>query len=360
MFFLANGGGYSATNTAVTQVILLRWFDCSEISVMTKNDLVSVIIPVHNGERFIGRTLASARAQSYAALEIIVIDDGSTDQTASIVEAIALNDNRVRLFRISKTGVAAARNLGITESGGDLIAPLDADDLWHPEKIARQVALMNSSSADVGVVYCWSIEIDEHDFLFGFPTVGKTTARGRVTAELAESNFIQNSSAPLIKRSLLRAVGGYDTNLIPHGAEDWKLYLELSSICEFAVLPEYLVGYRQHTSSLSRDVAGLAHSIELVSLWIAKRWPDLPDDIRRKRLYNSGTCLAERALDKNQFRAALWYGVGAYRARPEALFGRWTVAFGARFLFRLIGLRRSLFKRVRPRAPISFARFNSI
>jgi glycosyltransferase involved in cell wall biosynthesis len=321
--------------------------------------LVSVVIPVYNGARFIGRTLSSALSQTYNPIEVIVVDDGSTDQTASVVESIALDDNRVRLLRTHRSGVASARNCGIDESRGGLIAPLDADDLWHPEKIARQVAVMNSSSADVGVVYCWSIEIDENDFLFSYPTLGKTTAQGRVTEELAEGNFIQNSSAPLIKRSYIRAVGGYDTSLIPHGAEDWKLYLELSSVCEFAVVTQYLVGYRQHTGSLSRDVAGLARSIELVSLWISERWPDLPEDIARKRLYNSSTCLAQRALDKDQFRTALWYGLGAYGARPEALFDRWTVAFGARFLFRLIGLRRRFFRRVCPRAAISFAQFHS-
>jgi glycosyltransferase involved in cell wall biosynthesis len=117
-----------------------------------KDPLVSVIIPVHNGERFIRRTLVSALAQTYDPIEVVVVDDGSTDQTATIVETAAVHDNRIRLFRTQKSGVSAARNLGISQARGKLIAPLDADDLWHPEKIARQVGLMQSSSPKVGLV----------------------------------------------------------------------------------------------------------------------------------------------------------------------------------------------------------------
>jgi glycosyltransferase involved in cell wall biosynthesis len=106
---------------------------------MTINAPVTVVIPVYNGECFIDRTLASALAQTYDPLEVVVVDDGSTDRTPIIVEAAAARDNRIRLLRAQKSGVAAARNLGITEARGKLIAPLDADDLWHPEKIARQV-----------------------------------------------------------------------------------------------------------------------------------------------------------------------------------------------------------------------------
>ena len=154
-------------------------------------------------------------------IEVVVVDDGSTDRTATLVEAAAARDNRVRLFRTQKSGVAAARNFAISQARGKLIAPLDADDLWHPEKIARQVGLMQSSSPKVGLVYCWSIKIDEDDFLIWLPpaapqpAVARSAPQGRVMAELALSNFIGNSSSPLIKRSCIEEVGGYDENLQP-------------------------------------------------------------------------------------------------------------------------------------------------
>ena len=91
---------------------------------LADSGLVSVVIPVYNGARFIGRTLASVQAQTYAPLEIVVIDDGSSDDTAILVEAEAVRDSRIRLFRGENLGVAAARNRGISEARAQLIAPL--------------------------------------------------------------------------------------------------------------------------------------------------------------------------------------------------------------------------------------------
>lgn len=136
---------------------------------MGDDALISVVIPVHNGERFICRTLESALSQTYKALEIIVVDDGSTDHSASLVESVSARDNRIRLFRTHNSGVAAARNFGISQARGSFIAPLDADDLWSPYKITRQFKVMRDSSLEVGLVYCWSVEIDEDDFII--PTI---------------------------------------------------------------------------------------------------------------------------------------------------------------------------------------------
>ena len=173
-------------------------------------ELVSIIIPVFNGQRLIGRTLASAFQQTYQSLDIIVVDDGSTDQTARIVEAAATRDPRIRLFSRTHHGLSATRNFAIAQARGALIAPLDADDLWHPEKIALQVIAMQSASSRAGVVYCWSVDVDENDFIIP-PIRDKCTAEGHVVAELAaQNNFLENGSVPLIRRSYIEAVGGYD------------------------------------------------------------------------------------------------------------------------------------------------------
>jgi Glycosyl transferase family 2 len=307
--------------------------------------LVSVIIPVRNGERFVGRTLASALAQTYDPIEVIVVDDGSIDQTATLVEAAAGADNRIRVFRTQKSGVSAARNFGISQARGELIAPLDADDLWHPEKIARQVGLMQSSSPNVGLVYCLSLHIDEYDFLLGLPPVAgrlpvaTSAPQGRVIAELTLSNFIGNSSSPLIKRSCIDEVGGYDENV--QYAEDWKLYLALAEICEFAVIPEWLVGYRHWTGSASRDVTAMAQSMELLGRWLKEKWPDIPEALWREREYRSSGYLAHRALEQNQFANALRYIAMGFAVRPAALFEPSSFVFGARLLIRMAGLRGS-------------------
>jgi glycosyltransferase involved in cell wall biosynthesis len=312
---------------------------------MVKDTLVSVVIPVYNGERFIGRTLASALAQTYNPFEIVVVDDGSTDRTAIMVEAAAACDNRIRLFRTQNSGVAATRNFGILQARGKLIAPLDADDLWHPEKIARQVEVMEASSPGVGLVYCWSIEIDENDLII--PPIsslkGKNTPQGRVIEELARGCFIEPGSSPLIKRSCIDAVGGYDATLQPQGADDWKLYLALSEICDFALVPEYLVGYRQVSGSVSRNVAAMAQSMENVVGWIFERQSNLfPEQLKHQIVYDIRVWTSGRAFDSSQYAAAFYYRAKALKAHPARLLEWHTWVFVARILFGTTGLRRVL------------------
>jgi glycosyltransferase involved in cell wall biosynthesis len=306
--------------------------------------LVSVVIPVRNGERFLRRTLVSALAQTHNPIEFVVVDDGSTDGSSDILADAAAADGRIRLFRSQGNGPAAARNFGISRARGTLIAPLDHDDLWHPEKVDRQVRVMQESPPTVGLVYCWSVHIDEDDCVIG--SAMSHTARGRVTAELAGGNFIVTSSAPLIKRACIDAVGGYDAELRPHGADDWKLYLALSEICDFAVVPEYLVGYRRWLGNMSRDIDGMARSTELVAAWLHQKWPDIPNEVERQRVYKLNVHLAEAALDADQLFAACRYRTRAYRARPAALFERSGVEFGARILVRMVGVKRGALSRL--------------
>jgi glycosyltransferase involved in cell wall biosynthesis len=319
----------------------------SGADIMPEDSLVSIVVPVYNGERFIGSTLASALAQIYRHIEVIVVDDGSTDQTALLVDKIASSDRRIRYLRTKNSGAAAARNFGIGEARGKLIAPLDADDLWHPEKISRQVEVMQTSSARVGLVYCWSIGIDENDFVIPEAKTN-STAQGRVTAELAERNFLGNSSSPLIKRCYFDAVGGYDTGLAPSGAVDWKLYLALSDVCEFAIVPEYCVGYRAWTGGMSRDVGAMVQSNDLVDRWLFEKWPDLHREVRRRKSYYSNLYFSRLALDNNQLWMAAYYHAQACRAHPGALLGRSNVdsviALLAR-MARFAGIRRPKFVR---------------
>ena len=179
---------------------------------MSENTLVSVVVPVYNGERFIDRTLVSALAQTYNPFEVIVVDDGSTDCTPYLIEAASIRDERIRAFRTKNAGPAAARYFGIKQARGTLVAFLDADDLWHPEKIARQVEVMKRSSPNVGLVYCLTIEIDENDMVItSFVPPEKTrTYQGRVTEQIAVRCFINTPSSVLIKRACLEAVTGYD------------------------------------------------------------------------------------------------------------------------------------------------------
>jgi glycosyltransferase involved in cell wall biosynthesis len=329
-----------------------------------ENALVSIVIPVYNGQAFVGRTLNSALAQSYRPIEIVVVDDGSTDETPKIIEAAAATNTNIRRFRRDNHGIAATRNFGISQAKGELIAPLDADDLWHSQKIARQVEMMQASSPAVGLVYCWSVEIDESDLIIppiaSLKTRKRSAAQGTVTEELAKGCFIECGSSPLIKRSFIDAVGGYDANLRPQGADDWKLYLALSEICEFAVIPEYLVGYRQALGSVSRNLGAMSQSMENVARWIFEMRPDLPEALRRRAMYGVNVFIAQRALDDDQFGTALRYHTRAYKGHPLGLLERPAFDFAVRFFARIIGLKRSDLRRRGIGSQINFEEFQAM
>jgi glycosyltransferase involved in cell wall biosynthesis len=306
-----------------------------------EDPLVTVVIPAYNAERWIDRSLASALAQTYRHIEIIVVNDGSTDRTVSLVEGAALRDPRIRLVSTPNQGLAATRNVGISHARGDLIAPLDADDLWHPEKIARQVHVMKSSSPKVGLVYCWAVEIDEDDFIIP-PVRNGPTAEGKVLTDVvANAGIITSGANPLIRRSYLDAIGGYDKNF--RYCEDWKLQVCLAEICEFAIVPAHLVGYRRTAGSLSKNVSQMARSMESISDWITERWLEMPREIERRMIYSRCVYLAHLSLTNNQFADAIRYKLKSLKVRPQALARRDTAEFGLRLLARMLGIRRHHF-----------------
>lgn len=216
--------------------------------------LVSVVVPAFNAEATLERTLRSVSAQDYPRLEILIVDDGSTDGTAAIAGRFCAAEPRARLLRKENGGVASARNLGIAEARGDFVAPLDSDDIWHPAKISRQVAAALAASEPPGFVYCWFRDIDEAGEVWrdGPPLA----VEGPALERLACSNFVGNGSAPLFSRRALLAVGGYDESLRRmgvEGCEDLLVQLRLAERYPVAVAPEYLVGYRLTAGSMSGD-----------------------------------------------------------------------------------------------------------
>src|SRR3954453_20694089 len=124
--------------------------------------LISVVIPAGNAQDTLDQTLASAAAQTHTNIEIVIVDDGSMDSTGRIARELCAQDPRARLIRQENAGLAAARNAAIAVAQGEFIAPLDADDLWHPQKLERQLACFRRAEVEVGLVYCWSRIIDEH------------------------------------------------------------------------------------------------------------------------------------------------------------------------------------------------------
>lgn len=239
--------------------------------------LVSVIIPAYNAETFIEKTLHSVLYQTYQNLEVLVVDDGSQDRTPEIIKSIAQQDKRVVLWQQKNAGVAAARNLGIEKSQGEFIAPIDADDIWYPENIEKQVQCFLESEPSVGLVYSWSVDIDQDDLPTGIFRAAKI--EGEVYITLVCHNFIGNASASMIRRDCLQQIGGYNSQLkeqAAQGCEDWDLYLRIAEVCQFRVVPDFLIGYRKITNSMSRDSTQMAKSHHLVMQAVRQRHPEIP------------------------------------------------------------------------------------
>ncbi len=267
------------------------------------SSLVSVIVPAFEAARFIERTLRGALNQTYADLEIIVVDDGSTDDTCAIVERVAGREPRLRLIRQPNGGVSHARNTGIAQARGAFIAPLDADDLWHPTKIEKQMRCFQHASARTGVVYCHLAWIAAHDQVI-WPRRIDHAPTGQVYPHLAVGNVVGNASAPLFRRSLLDEVGGYDESF-REGCEDIDLYLRLAECGDYALVPEFLVGYRRSRESMSMNIAKMERAVAQTTGKMLERHPQLPKRLLRWRNGNMYRYLALHALMNADYRRGL-------------------------------------------------------
>ena len=304
---------------------------------LAQDELISVIIPAHNVALFVGRTMDSVLQQTHRALDVVVVDDGSTDRTADVVQGIAQGDPRVRLFRSDKLGVSAARNFAIAQARAQLIAPIDADDIWHRDKLTRQLAVMRAGSDRLGLVYCWSRGIDDNDRVI-LPSWNNSRARGNVLQDIVIRGIAGNGSTPLIKRRFIAKVGGYDVTATL--SEDWKFYTALAGVCEFDVVPQYLVGYRLHEDSASMtDARRMEQAIADCTAWVRRSWPDLPEQIFIDRDNVLGVYLAFLAIRQGDYGAALRYIGHSIRARPTALFSVELLRLLALIPLHAVGLR---------------------
>jgi len=213
---------------------------------------VSLIIATFNHARFLGAAIDSALAQTLGAVDVIVVDDGSTDDTPAVLARYA---GRVRVLRQPNRGLAAARNAGLAAARGTYVAFLDADDVMAPTKLAAQLEMLERSPT-IGWTYCdvlietvatrTTVTASER---FGY---GARALDGWLFPELIHGNFIP-AIAPMIRRTALDAAGGFDERLT--ALEDWDMWLRLSLIAEARYTPAVLVTYRIRPGGMSEDRA---------------------------------------------------------------------------------------------------------
>jgi glycosyltransferase involved in cell wall biosynthesis len=218
---------------------------------------VSVVVPTRDRAGRLAQTLQTALAQRGVALELIVVDDGSTDETMDLLAAI--DDSRLRVVSLaSSQGVSTARNSGIAAATGSWIALLDDDDLWAPDKLSRQ--LDAALKAKRGWAYGGAVTVDEHlRVLAGGPPPDPE----RVANDVRHRNVVPAGSSNVVIRSdLLEEAGPFDIRM-RHMA-DWDLWIRLAQLDPPACAPSPLVAYMIHAGNASLDPAGILAEMAVV------------------------------------------------------------------------------------------------
>lgn len=270
--------------------------------------VVSVIIPTFNAGKYITQTIESVLAQSLAGIEVLIIDDESSDNTVAIVESFG---GPVRLIQQNNAGVCVARNRGITEATGEFICFMDHDDYWFPEKLELQVNAMRNG-ANVGVVYTEFIRWNE-DGSGRFPEPA-TTRPNMSTAEIDQdySGWIYHkllidcwvlTSTSMIRRAVFDRCGVFDTSL-PF-SEDWDLWLRISRHFQFLKLRQATTLYRQHPTQGSRVARPIDYRTRLLAQ-AERQWGLASQD---------GQSVTRKAFNEQMYRYHMSYAMGCVRAR---------------------------------------------
>jgi glycosyltransferase involved in cell wall biosynthesis len=216
----------------------------------TDQPLVSIVIPAYNQARYLRQSVESALGQSYAAREIIVVDDGSTDETAAVAESYG---SQITLVQQENRGLAGARNAGIRVARGEWVGLLDADDIWLPHYLATMMNLA-AHNPQADVLYCRARSIDTAGNDLKQVLGGSPVETARLYGILLHSNFIIPSTVTL-RRNVVVDAGYFDQSL--RSCEDWDLWLRILPGRVFAGTGDILVRYRVHDQSLSANVAGM-------------------------------------------------------------------------------------------------------
>ena len=235
---------------------------------------VSVIIPTYNSSRTIGETLQSVFRQTYSDFEILLINDGSTD---NLMEALkGFQDSRLQILDYENGGLSAARNRGIDRASGDYLIFLDADDLWSSDKLESHVnALDNARKTNpkAGVVYSWAYFLDDETnaCYINHPKLYE----GDVLSDILGSNFVTSGSNPMITREAINSVGYFNDDF--KGASDWEYWIRLAQQWNYILIPERQVFYRQSRTSMSSNIDNMENS----ALQVLKSvFPTLPGDLQ--------------------------------------------------------------------------------
>lgn len=209
---------------------------------------VSVVIPTYNHDAFIIDAITSVLEQSYPINEIIVVDDGSFDNTSFLLDKFGSD---IIVIKQKNQGVAIARNAGARVCKSTLLAFLDSDDIWNPQKIEKQIRVYSKNPA-VGLVHCGVVDVDEHGNLLRTRLDG---LEGSVATEMLlfrRSVILGGGSGVVIPRNIFENVNGFDPKMST--SADWDLYFRIAAKWPVSYTPEPLLKYRVHSGNMHRNV----------------------------------------------------------------------------------------------------------
>jgi teichuronic acid biosynthesis glycosyltransferase TuaG len=266
---------------------------------------VSVIIPAYNAEAFLARAIRSVEAQTFRDFEVVVVDDGSTDGTADVARGFS----SVRYVRGAHLGEAGARNRGLEEAAGELVAFVDADDEWLPEKLARQVAFMESAGSSFSYTDCYLVRDGSR---VRYSTLARPR-HGEILFPLIDDWLDQAFLIPtevMASRALLQSAGGFETGLPTAGHVDYGLWLKLAiQGTRIDYLDEPLaLWYRGH-ESVSSNATEMVERYRVALRYFSTAY-DFSAEAREriaKALERSNATLAVELLKEHRFRDAVPY-----------------------------------------------------
>jgi len=283
---------------------------------------LSIVIPAYNVERYIADAVASALGQTFADIEVVVIDDGSTDTTPAILAAIAAErrDPRLRIVRKPNGGLAAARNTGIRYSAGRYIGFLDGDDIWCPQKAEKQIALMEAGPG-TGISFSYSEYMLEDGTRTGRLLTPEIARPG--LAQMIRRNHVGNGSSPIVRRACFDRAGLFDETLL--SCEDYEMWCRIlhGTASTAALLPESLTLYRLRETSLCFAFDRFLENADRAVDLLQERIPELPPRIFSAARAEHYRITAWKALSSGHPEAAERYMRMAIRLFPWLLVSDW-------------------------------------
>ena len=271
---------------------------------MSNRPYVSVVIPLYQTQRYIADALASVLAQTFTDFEVLVIDDGSSDGGPAIARAIP--DPRVRVITQLNRGLAGARNAGIAQARGEIVALLDADDLWQPSKLERHVAHLKANP-EIGVSFSASRFIDDDGAPIGL--IQKPTGTRYEASDIFCRNPVGNGSAPVIRRAALDAIAFHDPRFERicwfdetfRQSEDIECWTRIAATTSwrFGYVDAPLTDYRVNTAGLSANTTKQLETWERFRAKVASYAPELAKDFGNRAQAYQLRYLARRAVRGN-------------------------------------------------------------